>query len=118
MYEAFQIIFGTHPQIKDFSDENTKGWSRDDKNKAIEFMKGIARFYFINGAVSLYMLLHPLHEITHKLQGLTQDIVQAHRDVEEVKSLLKSMRVDMDKVFKKIYYQSCRLAEKIDVEPT
>ena len=64
-------------------------------------MQGISRFDFIIGVVSLYVLLHPLHGITQKLQGRTQDIVQAYKDVEEVKSLLKFMRADVDNVFKK-----------------
>ena len=118
MYEALQVILGTHPQLEELSADYTKGWSSEDMRKAMEFTKCLTNFDFVIGVVSLYSLLHPLHGITIKLQGRTKDIVQAYEDVEGLKSDMKSMRSDIDNAYSRIYSQACKLAEKIDVVPT
>ena len=114
MFEAFQVILGTHERLNEFSTEQTEGWSGEDKKNANDFMHCLSRFDFIIGMVSLYFLLHPIHGTTQKLQGRSQDILQAYIDIDEVMSKLKSMRSGIDKLFSKIY-QSCRVAEKMGV---
>ena len=64
----------------------------------MEFIKCLTKFEFVIGVLSLYSLLHHLHNITVKLQGRTKDKVQAYEDVEGLKSDVKSMKVDLDKV--------------------
>ena len=117
MFEAFQVILGTHERLNEFSTEQTEGWSGEDKRNANDFMHCLSRFDFIIGMVSLYFLLHPIHGTTQKLQGRSQDILQAYIDIDEVMSKLKSMRSGIDKLFSKIYTQSCRVAEKMGVTP-
>ena len=64
----------------------------------MKLIKCLTKFDFVIEVVSLYSVLHPLHGITVKLQGHIKDLVQAYEDVKGLKSDMKSMRANIDKV--------------------
>ena len=68
-------------------------------------------------AVSLYSLLHPLSDTTQKLQGRALDIVMAYQEINTVIEDMTEIRNNIETVYKRIYDQAVRIAEKMDVEP-
>ena len=100
MYEALQVIIGTHPELDEFLEDY----------RPMDNIKCLTKFDFVIGVVSLYSLLHPLYGNTIKLQGRTKKIVQAYQDLEGLKSDMKSMRADIDQVYSGIFTQACNLA--------
>ena len=52
-----------------------------------------------------------------KLQSSTMDIVDAYKQIDEVKQFYKEIRGNVDMEFHKVYTQAERMAAAVDVEP-
>ena len=116
--EALEVINSTHPQLNTFKMDYTDGWSSDCKKEATSYLKALSEFEFITEIVSLYRLLHPLAEITQKLQGRTIDVVAAYTQVESCILDMEHIRGSIEDEYEQIFKQSERLAAKIGLEPS
>ena len=80
--KSLEIINGTSPKLSDYQDEFMKGWSSQATLDATPCLKALTDFSFIVGIITMYHLLHPLHDITVMLQGRNMDIVHDYQQAE------------------------------------
>ena len=114
-----EVMTGTAASHKVTCDDAfTSDWDTKSKADAASLMASLTSFDFIVSFLVVYQMLSHMSAITVKLQRSTIDILEAYANVDELVNLYKSQRDDIESVFSRIYNQCCRLAEKLDVQPS
>jgi len=118
LVKAFEVIaFDLHSETLSNDFANAK-WDADSKSNANSLLNGITDFEFIVVFLLVYQFLSHLAGPTVKLQRSSIDIIEAHKEIESVKSLYKSVRNSISEEFHKIYQQAERMGAKVNVEPS
>lgn len=92
-------------------------WDMDSKSRATSLLHSVTDFEFIAVFLTAYQYLSHLAGITVKLQSSAMDIVEAYKQIDEVKQFYKEIRENVDTEFHKVYTQAERMAAAVDVEP-
>ncbi len=92
-------------------------WDIESKSRANSLLHALTDFEFIVVFLVAYQFLSHLAGITVKLQSRTLDIVEAYRQIDEVKLFYKEIRRNVDVEFHKVYAQSERMGAAVNVEP-
>ena len=90
-------------------------WDMDSKSQATSLLHSVTDFKFIAVFLTAYQYLSHLAGITVKLQSSTIDIVEAYKQIDEVKQFHKEIRGNVDIEFHKVYTQAERMAAAVDV---
>lgn len=114
-YEA--IAFGQHRDVLS-ADFNTATWDPESKSKANSLLTGITDFDFIIVFLTIYQFLSHLAGITVKLQSSTLDILKAYKEIDDIKSYLKSLRDKISPEFHKVFLQAERMGASVNVDPS
>ena len=85
------------------------GWSSEDKQNALAYMKKLESFEFVYSMVTHSRFL--LQAVVN-LQGKNKDIVSGVFTVMQCCEDLKKVREDIEAYSQRIYLHSCRIAEK------
>ena len=88
-------------------------WDAASSSDAQQVLASITSFEFIIVFVTIYQYLSHLSGITVKLQKRALDIVEAYEMINEVATLYKKERKNVESGFDQIYAQRVRMAEKI-----
>ena len=116
--EAFEITTGVHSDITKYDELYTSGLDSQSKKDALSYMNGLCDVSFIISMISLKSLLHPLHATTVRLQGKTNDIIQAYQDINNVIYNLKYMRENLEIEFKNIFSEAEQIAATVCLTPS
>lgn len=81
-------------------------------------LHSLTDFSFIAVFLMVYHLLSHLAGITVKLQSRAIDIVDAYNNIDEILSLYKQLRSNIDSTFDTIYKHAERMAASVNVEPS
>ena len=92
-------------------------WDMDSRSRATSLLHSVTDFEFIAVFPIAYQYLSHLAGIKVKLQSSTTDIVEAYKQIDEVKQFYKEIRGNVDTEFHKVYIQAERMAAAVDVEP-
>ena len=96
---ALEILNSVKAEMGSFEKEYTKRWDYKTKREATLLLNSVTSFEFIFSLIRLYRLLHPLTDITNRLQGRSVVIIEAYDDVSSVIKDIKSTRKNIDKEF-------------------
>ena len=89
----------------------------DSRSRATSLLHSVTDFEFIAVFPTAYQYLLHLAGITVKLQSSTMDVVEAYKQIDEVRQFYKEIRGNVDMEFHKVYTQAERMAAAVDVEP-
>ena len=93
-------------------------WDADSKNTANSLLHGVTNFDFVIVFLIIYQYLSHLAGITVKLQSSTLDILEAYKQIEDVKRFYKQIRKEIQADFHKVYQQAERMAAAVNIEPS
>ena len=96
---ALEILNSVNAEMGSFEKEYTKRWDYKTKREATSLLNSVTSFEFIFSLIRLYRLLHPITDITNRLQGRSVVITEAYDDVSSVIKDIKSTRKNIDKEF-------------------
>ena len=85
--------------------------------RATSLLHSVTDFKFIAVFLTAYQYPSHLAGITVKYNGCTMDIVEAYKQIDEVKQFYKEIRGNVDMEFHKVYTQAERMAAAVDAEP-
>ena len=106
----FLIIYNT---LNDMS--SNKGFNRDTKVKANNFLHCVGNFSFVFPLVVVTRTLELTLPVTRLLQGRSIDILQGMHLIDSLKSKISKLRLDMDTIHNSWYGEAVSLAEKLDI---
>ena len=64
--------------------------------KGLQNLKAVTDFDFIISIITLYRFLHPLADVTNKLQEKSVDIALAYTEINKINSQMLNKRRDID----------------------
>ena len=88
------------------------GWSSEDKQNALVYMKKLESFEFVYSMETLSRSLLYLKQAVVNLQGKNKDIVSGVSTVMQCCEDLKKVREDIEAYSQRIYLHNCIIAEK------
>lgn len=91
-------------------------WDSDSKNTATSLLHSLTDFSFIV-VLMVYQFLSHLAGVTVKLQSRAIDIVDAYNSIDEILSLYKQMRSNVEGTFDTVYKHAERVAATVNVQP-
>ena len=106
--KMFEVILYGSSDFPLFND----GWSSEDKQNALAYMKKLESFEFVYSMVTLSRSLLYLKQAVVNLQGKNKDIVSGVSTVMQCCEDLKKVREDIEAYSQRTYLHSCRIAEK------
>ena len=87
------------------------------KSRATSLLHSVTDFQLIAVFLTAYKYILHVAGITVNLQSSTMDVVEAYKQIDEVKQFYKQIRRNVDMEFHKVYTQAERMAAAVDVEP-
>ena len=114
--EAFEVMNGTHPELRSFKKIQTDKWETKSKKEATLFLNILTDFEFI--IITLYRLMQPIASITQQLQERAIDVVSTYTEVKDCISDIDYLRNSIKDEFPKIYQQVVRMGMKLSVTPS
>lgn len=116
-HEAFEVFVDLFEPLvcclEDIKDSNE--WNRETRADASSYFLALSRFPFIIALVITKEILAYTKALSIKLQGRYVDVVRAYKEVNFVKSTLKSAREDVDGFHTHIYRKALQIAGKVQV---
>lgn len=121
-HEAFQVFSDLFSPIfcclEAIAHSPPAEWNRETRSDAQSFLLAMYQFPFIVALVFSEKILGYTKGLNVKLQGRYVDIVQAHQDIESVKSTVKGAKSRVESFHSLPYQQAVRLGRSVDVEET
>lgn len=95
-YLTFSLILPTFCCLEAIVYSPPSDWKRETRSDAQSLLLAMSQFPFVVALVLSQEVLANTKGLSVKLQGRYVDVVQAHRDIEHVKTTIKSVRSRVD----------------------
>ena len=118
-YEVFTDLFVVIVScLEQIANAPPAEWNRETRSEAQSFLLAVSQFSFIVTLTVTQKILAFTRGLSVKLQGRYVDVCRAHRDIESVKTALKSARSDsqVDTFHEQTFEEAVRLGASVGIE--